>query len=446
MNKIKSSILLLCSVAFVANSAQADGSAAVFRVNPDSLRTQLLVNNISVKESLNSLYQAKDQLNISRAKLLPSVNLGVVMSPTFLLSQVSFLLPFLFPSNWFNMRQSKDVLNATTAAYGLVQLNQYASTYAIYETTVNDFGLRDVLQKQYDALNKIYNVLYQESVLNGNVSQKDLLQAQSQAFMAQIQLDSVDKLIGQEKAALRSLLAISDSTDIQFDLVHVPESVDEAVVSGDALQKLVDHALSIAPESTQIDWLISASKDAKWSAAFGWLSGSTLGTSSAGSGATTASFNKFIQSNTISLGFSLFPSIHLASDNVAEMILQKEALRLQENQIIEGSINSIAEAKQQVLLSVNAEKNMSQVYEMESQKYALGLTDLLHVLTAETQVTAASQARVQSQTDLDNLRINLHRALLTDQFTKVQGCQLQSFSRWHSAVSLDQACNPNAPK
>ena len=422
--------------------------SAVFVVNPDTLRTQLLTNNISIKQALNSLYQAKDELNISRSKLLPSVNLGVATSPTFLLSQVSFLLPFLYPSNWFNLRQSKDLLNATTISYGVVQLNQYASSYALYETAVNDYALREVIQKQYDALIKIYNVLYQESILNGNVSQKDLLQAQSQALMAQIQLASVDKLIAQEKAALRSVLSLPDATDIQFDLIHVPASSDEELVTGDALQKLVDHALEIAPESIQINWLISASRAARWSTSFGWLTGSSLATTQNNSGASLSvpSFNQFIQSNTLSLGFSIFPTIKLASDNVAEMILQKDVLRLQENHIIEATINSITQAKKQVSYAMDAEKNMNQVYQMESQKYALGLTDLLHVLTAETQVTAASQARVQSQTDLDNLRITLHRAFLTDQFAKVQGCQLQNFGWFHSNVTLDQACNPNATK
>jgi len=53
-------------------------------------------------------------VNLARASLLPSINLGFGAtlgdSYSFALANVSFLLPFLLPSKWFDVKKSERLL------------------------------------------------------------------------------------------------------------------------------------------------------------------------------------------------------------------------------------------------------------------------------------------------------------------------------------------------
>lgn len=76
-------------------SLQTFGAEAKFTVNPASVRTQLLSGNISLLQALNNVENSKLNVSMARAKLLPSLNLGVLLpalaNPTFLLASVTIL-------------------------------------------------------------------------------------------------------------------------------------------------------------------------------------------------------------------------------------------------------------------------------------------------------------------------------------------------------------------
>jgi outer membrane protein TolC len=133
-------------------------AAKTVRVNPQSLQTLLLAQNNNLLQELNNVYKAKVNVDLARAQLLPSLNLGLgVAGGGFSLASAVFLLPFLLPSNWINLRESQHLLNAEVKSYYILQLNEYASAYSLYMTIVGDFALRDVLYSQYKNLLDIQN-------------------------------------------------------------------------------------------------------------------------------------------------------------------------------------------------------------------------------------------------------------------------------------------------
>jgi outer membrane protein TolC len=394
-------------------------------LNPETLRSTLLNGNTSVLIGLNQVYQAKSQLNIARAHLLPGGNIGAVMTlsspPSFLLSGVSFLLPFLLPSNWFAVKASQYMLDADAASYYLIELNQYASAYSMYQTLVADLDLKDVLNEQYQNLQNIVVYLEQQDKSLGNVDPADLTDAKGAAQTAAGQLHQMDELIVQETAALRQGLGLPLTVTFTIGRVHVPASLSEGLGLTEALQQ----ALAIAPELKQFRSLIAASKQQKWQDLFGFLNTASLGAGNTASFGSSSSSNAGAQAR-VDLGFASFPTWQLDNQKTDLIQIELNALSLTEGQVIESAVGSIASAKQQLTDATLAVENLDLSYRIQLQKYNDGFTDMLHVLQAQSARAAAEATLIKTRLDLDNLRINLHRAMLADQFGAIQGCHINS--------------------
>lgn len=432
----------------------------VLELTPDSLREHILAGNNSILMGLNQVYTAKDQRTKAMTSLLPSINLGAVLGttvsgPTFLLSSVSFLLPFLVPNNWINLEASKEVLNAQMASYRVLELNQYASAYALYEAVMNDLDAEQALKENYEILYKLYLTLELNYQQNGSVTLKDVLQAKEKSEAAYVPYLDMQKVIAIDTAALRHAMGLDESVTLNFSTsAHVPASDSE----NQDLQSVLNAALEKAPENSQLQALLNSALDSTWSAVFGFVTGSTLGTLPPSSGASTPSFSNLIQNQQVGIGFGYAPAIQLTNDSVDAVKLQIRDLGLQEQEIIESALSSVAKSQKQLQSATAAKKDSYQVFMSELLNYQMGSTDLLHVLQAESDYAAAQGLRIQSQAALDNVRITLHRALLSDQFSpeKIQGCQSQaktssvdpSFLGWlkgifspsTSRVTIDQMC------
>lgn len=437
--------LVFVSSAFAAPTKQP----AVVKVNPDTLKSLLLEQNISLQVQLNKVYQAKEQVNISRASLLPSINLGSVISsgPSFALTTVSMLLPFLMPSNWFDLKESQYLLNAQATSYYIAQLNTYSSAYSVYLTVVGDMELREVLYKQYLNYKEIEDLI-QMAVDAGMMQQSDLLQAQAQTQLASIQVSQVDDLLQKEKAAIRNMLALPLSQEIQFDKVHMTATPTELLPA----QVILDRATAKSPEIKQMNSMISAANTAKWSKAFSFLTGASLGASRSGSG---SAFGSVQSTGTVNLGFGYFPALKLSDYNIDELKLQKKQITFDQAELIESTLGSLYEAQKQVQLAQKAQATLQDVYEGEVEKFRAGLTDLLHVLSAANSLTTALTNQVKAQANLDAMRVSLNRIVIDERFAQVGACEIERkgsggikgrlgrvFNPKKDQVTLDEACGP----
>lgn len=393
------------------------------KINPQTLRTMILDGNNTVLTELNSIYMSKDNVNIARANLLPSLNLNTMLSSSgFSLSTVSFLLPFLVPSNWFNLDQTEKLLEAEKDAYYILELNVYASAYATYQLIIGDMALRNAYYDNYLVLKNISDTLQRENEDLGTVKTSDLVQAKGQEDLAFGQVSQLDELIIQEKAALRQALGLRAGYEksLDFDLQNAPQSKYEYY----PLQSILDIAQAVAPEKKQIQHLIEAAEAAKWSTMFAFLGGggSTLSTT-AGAGQ-PISFSNITGNYSFKLTFATFPAMDLSNDNIAQLGLRSDEILIEQRATIEATVGSIVEAKKQLDLANHAYDQYTQLYEIEYQKYGFGLSDLLHVFNAQAGRLSAAVARVKSQMDLNSLRTSLHRVTLADEFSAIKGCVL----------------------
>jgi multidrug efflux system outer membrane protein len=415
-------------------------------INPESLRVMLLEQNIDLAIQLNNVYKAKTQVSISRSRLLPSINLGAMLSGPqgFALSSITTLLPFLLPSNWLNIQQSQHLVDAQVQSYYISQLNTYSSAYSLYLTVVGDQNLRDVLYKQYVNFKEIEDLI-QLAVDAGMMNEDQLLQARAQTQLSNIQVSQLDVLLIQEKASIREMLSLPLTKEIVFQSEHMMASPNESL----PLTTLLERANKKSPELVQLESLVSAAKVGKWSAAFGFLTGASL-SSSRSNGA----FDVMPQSGSLNLGFSIFPQLKLGDYNIDAIRLQKTQVTLDQAQMIETAIGSLKEANKQYELALAAEKNLQLFYDGEVEKFKAGMTDLLHVLNAGKSLTTALTNKVNAQIQLDTLRVSLNRILIEGNFTKVKVCEVKQrtgntfFDRmgrvlgFEDNLGLDKACGP----
>jgi outer membrane protein, multidrug efflux system len=413
--------------------SQSSTASSSVEVTPDLLRTAMLQGNYSILTGLNTLEQAKISVAAARAGvLLPGAKVGAIFDPltspaSFALTSVSVLLPFLLPSNWFALKESDHMLEADKAAYYLLELNQYASAYAIYETIVNDLDVQEALQENYDALNEIAQDLQNRENGLQTVASSDLLNAVQAAEQAEAQLSKMKETIEQEKSSLTVILGLP-LADLAFDNpVHIAPSPMESA----SPQQILDQGLKIAPEAAQINALVAAQNDQKWSDLFAFVSSVSLANTGVGSGNTSGtstgsgnSLGDFALSGNVSFGFTSFPTYLLDKEKVAAIALELKNLKLTEASEIQSSLASIEAAQDQIAEEAAAEANAIEVLNIEGVQYHLGQTDLLHVLSAVSSVITARMAKIDAQADLDNQRINLHRILLTDEFAQLPQCQI----------------------
>ncbi|WP_413944396.1 TolC family protein [Bdellovibrio sp. HCB-162] len=409
-------------------------------INPKSLRTMLLSRNIDIAIALNEVQQAKAQVAQARGNLLPSVNLGAVISsgPSFMLTSVSFLLPFLMPSKWMDLKESTYLLKAQGTSYYLAQLNQFASAYSVYLTVVGDMQLRGALQKQYENFKAIEEQLRLPAEV-GIIRKEDYLQAQAQAQLALVQVSQVDELIKREKASVRQMLGLELNQEIVFEAVHVPSSSAESM----SPQALLDKVHESSPEAAQMSALITAAQYNKWSKAFSFLSGSSLGVNRPSTG---GAFSSVTQTGSVNLGFGYFPALEISNLNIEQLKLRKKELRLDQAQLIETTLGALEEAQKQYTAASQAEDNMRQVYNAELMRYQVGITDILHVLELGNSLTSAVVNKVKAETALDTLRINLHRIMISDQFAGVETCEIERRSSGGIRGKLGRIFNPDKDK
>jgi outer membrane protein, multidrug efflux system len=464
MNGFKNKLIALACVGLVLSGPVSLAAPAkkpatppkvyTLKINPKSLQERLIRNNLPVLKGINNIFRAKDQVSIARTSLLPSLNLGFTSIATggqgFAISAISFLFPFLLPSNWANLKKSKALLEAEKISYHLVGLNQYASAYAIYATVVNDLELREILLQQYNDLVKIRDWLIKQREFSGDVPQQDIDAADVQARLAFSTLSQMDALLIKERAALRELLALGPTDVMEFEPMHVPASP----VESEDLVTVVKKVHAVSPENQQMQFLIAAGQAGKWSKVFSFMGGGNMNLSRSSD---TSGWDKFSLGHSLNLGFGLVPNIKLSNDDLVQIQLQARELLLQQTNLVETTLGTLGESKKQLESNLIAKRGANDVFEAELRRYMLGLTDILHVLDAKIKYGQASAAHIRAQLDVDTIRITLHRAMLADQFKTIPKCVISAaaqkkdkgwfwknlFNPKASQLTIDEACLPS---
>lgn len=413
---IASPLLALGAPSQSAKPAASRGKT--FVLNQASLQSQLLRSNLDLIRAMNEVHMAKDNVNIARANLLPSLNLGALLSFSaggFLLASIDLLVPFLLPSNWLNYSTEKAVFEAEKLSYNIIQLNVYSSAVSLYFTILADRQIQQIYQQQYHDLQDIFEMQKKRAAV-GLVPISDLMQTQAQAQMAGVKASQLAEMNKQEIASVRKFLSLGLDTGIVLEDSVMADSSWEY----EGMQAAANKANAVSLERAQIQHLIKAAESQKWSKVFGFMN--SMSVSSRSDGVKSAGFDNMTANGSLNLSFAQFPTYELNERRIEDIRLQDKALQQENLRIIESTLGSLVEARNQVDLSTHAEIQMSQVYEMKRESYEQGVISLIEVLEARNQMADSSVAKVKSILDANLQRVVLHRTLRSAQFGTIKGC------------------------
>ncbi len=453
LRKFLSTLLSLSLVfaslgAGAASAASEEAAPEHVTINPDSLRDLLLKRNLSIRLELDNLYTAKANVNAASAGLLPSLTLGVgVTNPiTFALKTISFLVPFLLPSNWLNLREKQGQLKAEGLGYYAVKLNNLASVDSVYYTVVGDLEAQAVLNRQAKVLEDIYQLVSAKYKL-GLATQADIAQANNSRKTSRALARQSDAAVANELEAIKLYLALEPSTTIDVEVKHEDPSDSESKTA----QEIADLTVKTSPEYRQLTLLHDAAVAHMRSVEYSFFNAFTMG--STGGAGSSASFSNLTTGIGLNLSFTTIANVQLSEIAKEQILDQQKSVAAGQKYSVGTTLVGLSAALDQYQDYLDAESSAQALYDVLIVKYKAGLTDLLHVFSATQNITTAAASRIQAGINVDTQRVALKRILRSDDFAKIDQCDLSRAGEVHGnlfkhmgsifsspKISIDQAC------
>ncbi|GEM_PF-2682300 len=390
-------------------------------VTPDTLRDQLFHSNTSILLGLNKVHQAKAEINVARANLYPSLNLGALLfsagKPTFTASAVEVLLPFLVPSKWVDYDQSKDQFLSQMHALKAIRLNSYASAYSVYQMILSDLKLYRILQDEIKDLEDIQNTVH-KLYLAGLTSKSDFDKATGYTQMAKAGISKVEGIIAKEQSGLRHAMGLD--SDVQFTWQEA--AVSSSPYESAPVKQVVSQALKLSPEMSQINAMYKAAQEEVFSNEYAFIGGGSIQSPSLTSGNSSVAFDNVNIGLNFNIGYAQVAMVELSEERAKEIEIRKQEIKYELADRSEYSQKLVQEAINRQELSLSAEKAFKSVYERELIKYKYGYLDVLTLLQSRSKYREATIEVLKAKTELDLSRIVLHRLLLSDEFSEIKNC------------------------
>lgn len=425
---VKKSIYFMLIVTFCLTGAMgqshafAADDAAIRRtvqITPDNLEQLLEAGNIELAHEVNNVMRTHDEVNLARDGLFPSLNLsiGVLLTspPQFFANSITCLVPFLFPTAWYNWSAAKKTYAAEVIAAHLSKLNSYASAYSTLAQIVNDEEIARSMVEEYERVKEYNkNVLLVKFREGDTKKEADLLNGQLEEGKAQNEMLKAQKVIAEEYSALRKMLGLHIDDSISISLSDIaPSYLESHFADRETLQDIV----SMAPEREQLDFLTDAANKGVSSAKWAFLAGCTGNQGTIGQN--SSAFLELGTSVNINLGFGNFPMVSIAKRAVKDLEIRQGELKLELGRLLESSLSGADKMKSIATTAQNDVSVAENLLKVQKDSHALGVATTKDVFDA---MKAIEQAKIDysiARAALMGYRIALKRMALEDQFLTI---------------------------
>lgn len=422
-------LVLLVTTFFVYYSPLASAQTTtppLFRISPETIRRQLVNNGLTLKETAQRVKQAKLSVEVARGKLLPSLNLGVMVgsmaNPAFLLSSVEYVVPFLLPSKWFDFYKAKNLVNAEKQGFLIVELNLYASTVALAANLLNDLKTRQILYYEMRDWIEVEN-LVRQAIEDDRAVPADLDRAKSQTAGVRIRIGRLNELLVQEMAELKKILNLSQQTEMRF----LPFEFGPSKIEGLEQDQAVKLVFEVSPERKQMLYFIEAANKDRWSKIFAFMSGASAGnTATRGLGsnesASMAFGDQYGRFN-LQFGYDYWPTLKIAESNIRMLQIRENEVR---NELSRTTAELLAKKEyieERMNQSTSAAQLLERVFIADQKRYGEGLIPLIQVFESQRQWRAALVENLRATTDMMLMRISMDRLIRGNYFALLKGCE-----------------------
>lgn len=274
--------------------------------------------NYTVLEQAQKVYQAKETIQVARGELLPSLNIWKIVkvaSNPLDLENWMEIAPFLSPSNWFRLEQSKIYYAAEVYGYRAMAANQVMNARVLFIKVNQDQKLYKVIRDYKSELQNVYDI----------VKVKVDLGMESPETAREIQI----RILALEEDTIRMKVYLADARrelsfltggagNVELTPKDVP-ALDMKSKNKLPYESVINDIIARSNELHQYDELIRIVPSIKKEISFSFL------------GLTPASFGTsggFFDNVPIpsGLGFGTAPSINIAKSQEQVLRLQRQAI------------------------------------------------------------------------------------------------------------------------
>ena len=397
-------------------------------------------HNITLQRARLQLQSAKEDVSQSKAALLPSLNASTSHNLGYRPWQDSGITTVT--NGTVNTKVDKTSYNGS---YGLnaswtvwngnrnrnqVKLNQLTEEQAELETQVTANSIQEQIAQLYVQILYLTEAVKvneeslktsqkneergKEMVEVGKMSKADLAQLTAQRSTDEYNIVSAQTQVKNYKLQLKQLLEITDGSE--FDIV-IPATTDEqALAEVPSLMSVYEQALATRPEIQSAEMAIKSSDVSLDIAKAGRMPTVSL---SASAGTSTNSLANNGWGNQMKFNFNSgagvsvsVPLIDQRENNLlAQQDKQKQLYQTIENYWLDATTNQ--QRFRAALATVESEQ---QSYDLLQEKFNVGLTNIVELMTGKDRLLQAEQNRLQSK----------YMTLLNLQMLKFYGGELKN--------------------
>ncbi len=391
-------------------------------------------HNITLQRARLQLQSAKEDVSQSKAALLPSLNASTSHNLGYRPWQDSGITTVT--NGTVNTKVDKTSYNGS---YGLnaswtvwngnrnrnqVKLNQLAEEQAELETQVTANSIQEQIAQLYVQILYLTEAVKvneeslktsqkneergKEMVEVGKMSKADLAQLTAQRSTDEYNIVSAQTQVKNYKLQLKQLLEITDGSE--FDIV-IPATTDEqALAEVPSLMSVYEQALATRPEIQSAEMAIKSSDVSLDIAKAGRMPTVSL---SASAGTSTNSLANNGWGNQMKFNFNSGAGVNVSvplfdqrqtKTNVAKARIQREnnllALQDKQKQLYQTIENYWLDAttNQQRFRAAQATVDSEQLsYNLLQEKFNVGLTNIVELMTGKDRLLQAEQNRLQSK-------------------------------------------------
>ena len=294
------------------------GSLSSAQTSLEDFSYMIKTKNYTVLEQAQKVYQAKETIQVARGELLPSLNIwkiaNVISSPLDLTNWIE-IAPFLSPSNWFRLEQSKIYYAAETYGYRAMVANQVLNARVLFIKVSQDQRLYKVIRDYKSELQNVYDI----------VKVKVDLGMESPEAAREIQI----RILALEEDSIRMKVYLADARrelsflsggqgNVELTPKDIP-ALDMKSKNKLPYENVINDIVARSNELRQYDELLRIVPSIKKEISFSFL------------GLTPASFGTsggFFDSIPIpsGLGFGTAPSLNIAKSQEQVLRLQRQAI------------------------------------------------------------------------------------------------------------------------
>ena len=410
-------------------------------------------HNITLQRARLQLQSAKEDVSQSKAALLPSLNASTSHNLGYRPWQDSGITTVT--NGTVNTKVDKTSYNGS---YGLnaswtvwngnrnrnqVKLNQLTEEQAELETQVTANSIQEQIAQLYVQILYLTEAVKvneeslktsqkneergKEMVEVGKMSKADLAQLTAQRSTDEYNIVSAQTQVKNYKLQLKQLLEITDGSE--FDIV-IPATTDEqALAEVPLLMSVYEQALATRPEIQSAEMAIKSSDVSLDIAKAGRMPTVSL---SASAGTSTNSLANNGWGNQMKFNFNSGAGVNVSvplfdqrqtKTNVAKARIQREnnllALQDKQKQLYQTIENYWLDAttNQQRFRAAQATVDSEQLsYSLLQEKFNVGLTNIVELMTGKDRLLQAEQNRLQSK----------YMTLLNLQMLKLYGGELKN--------------------